>query len=128
MNFFHLNQDEPKSINDLVRFGICSIPDRFSINDNQVLLFKFLPCIAMVYIGTDLDSTNIKEMLQPKEEETVLIAQHNWRMPQLLKALGVFESTTLAIKNNWNKDIPTGYSEHKIKHSKVKGLICIWKE
>lgn len=46
-------------------------------------------------------------------ERIIKVPDEN-RFPQLLKLLGMFPSTSQAMKCGWNKDIPNGWSEWKI--------------
>lgn len=128
IKFHKLDIETPLTIMQLANFGVCRIPISFNINeDNKIIVEKTLPCIANVVIGDSISNEEIIDIFQPTEDETMLVGNHNWMMPQLLKALGVFESVSQASKNGWNKTIPFGFSEHIVKHSKVKGIICIWK-
>lgn len=54
-------------------------------------------------------------------------APHSWRMPQVLKALGAFKSSTGAAKNGWDFDIPEGVSEFQIRINNIKGVITLHK-
>lgn len=54
-------------------------------------------------------------------------APHTWRMPQVLKALGAFKSSTAAAKNGWDFDIPEGVSEFQIRINNIKGVITLHK-
>jgi hypothetical protein len=128
MKAISLSLEKPLTINDLANCGVSRIPTDFKVNENGVLLEKTIPCIATIIVGELSSFEPLVELLQPEEDDTILIANASWRMPQLLKAIGAFDSTTTAAKNGWNKDIPFGYSEHKIKHSKVRGVIALWKE
>lgn len=49
------------------------------------------------------------------------------RFPHLLRQIGVFPSTSQAMKQGWNKDIPEGFSEWFIGQGKNKKWICILK-
>ena len=49
------------------------------------------------------------------------------RFPQLLRELGIFPSTSQAIKNGWDKDIPDGFSTWKIGSNKNRKYIYILK-
>lgn len=74
-----------------------------------------------------------------KEEDLKFIEEHccsdapvftvpeNWRMPQILKALGAFNSSSDASRNGWNFDVPLFFSEHQARVNKLKGCFCIWK-
>lgn len=57
----------------------------------------------------------------------LFVAPWGWRMPHLVKALGAFPSTSAAMKNGWNLDIPDGVSEHALRINKVRGIITIHK-
>lgn len=50
-----------------------------------------------------------------------------WKMPHVLKALGAFPSISQAMKNNWNFEIPNGFSQHQVRINKVRGVITILK-
>ena len=54
-------------------------------------------------------------------------APHSWRMPQVLKALGAFKSSTAAAKNGWDLDIEEGVSEFQIRINNIKGVITLHK-
>ena len=58
----------------------------------------------------------------------VFSAPAKWRMPQLLKALGAFKSSSAASRNGWNKDIEEGFSQHLVRIKKVKGALTIFKK
>ncbi len=47
------------------------------------------------------------------------------KFPQLLKALGIFPSTSEARRNGWDKDIPCGWTDFEI--GKLKKRISILK-
>lgn len=50
----------------------------------------------------------------------VFVVPKPWRMPQVMKALGVFKSTGEASRNGWNKDIEFGISVHSCKMNHAK--------
>jgi hypothetical protein len=50
-----------------------------------------------------------------------------FRFPQLMRQLGIFPSTSQAMKQGWNKDIPCGFSEWKIGQGKNLKRIFILK-
>ena len=56
----------------------------------------------------------------------------HWRMPQVLKALGAFESASQAAKNGWNKDIVGKdigwYDEHIFRINKQRGILSTFKK
>lgn len=54
-------------------------------------------------------------------------APHTWRMPQVLKALGAFKSSTAAAKNGWDLDIEEGFSQFQIRINNIKGVITLHK-
>ncbi len=68
-----------------------------------------------------------KNMSLPQKGAPVFVAPENWRMPQLLRALGAFHSASAAAKNGWDMDIPEGISHFLVKIRKVKGEIWIHK-
>lgn len=57
----------------------------------------------------------------------VFLAPWSWRMPHVVKALGAFSSTSAAMKNGWNLDVPMGISEHPVRINKIRGVITIHK-
>lgn len=79
-----------------------------------------------VFIGTVPDED--KEMSIPQPGAPTFTAPENWRMPQLLRALGAFKSASAAAKNGWDMDIPEGCSSFVVKINKVKGEIWIHKK
>lgn len=54
-------------------------------------------------------------------------APHTWRMPQVLKALGAFKSSTAAAKNGWDLDIAEGVSDFQVRINNIKGVITLHK-
>lgn len=88
---------------------------------------KFLTVadFGTVFIG-DISEED-KEISQPQDGAPIFSAPSEWRMPQLLKALGAFSSTSQASKNGWNKDIPSGCSSIVVRIAKVRGEIWIHK-
>ncbi len=63
----------------------------------------------------------------PQKGTFLFTAPPDWRMPQLLKSLSVFKSTTEARKNGWDKDIPSGCSSILVRIRKVLGEVWIHK-
>lgn len=76
------------------------------------------------FIGNPEDA----DISTPQEGTFTFSAPMEWRMPQLLKALGIFKSASEAAKNGWNMDIPPGCSSHLIRANRVLGEIWIHKE
>lgn len=56
-----------------------------------------------------------------------LVCPPSWRMPQIMRAMGAFDSAGAAAKNGWNTDIPIGFSQHRIRINKVRGVVTICK-
>ena len=64
----------------------------------------------------------------PLEEwDKFMKIEFNFRFPQLMRQLGIFPSTSQAMKQGWDKDIPNGYSEWKIGSGKNLKRIYILK-
>lgn len=84
-----------------------------------------LPDFGNILVGSPTPE-NIESILQPGNEP-LFKAPETWRMPQLLKALGAFDSASSAAKNGWNFSIPDGLTSHVIKINRVKGIITIFK-
>ena len=51
----------------------------------------------------------------------------DWRMSQVLSALGAFKSLTAACDNGWDTDIAEGWTEHRTRIAGVKGMLCTFK-
>ncbi len=58
-------------------------------------------------------------------EEPVNFLPVNSRLPQVLKAAGVFASANQAKANGFDGEIPPGFSEMTLGKRKIR--ICIWK-
>lgn len=69
----------------------------------------------------------LEHFLKENEGLPLFVAPSTWRMPQLLKALGAFDSTGDARKNGWDKEIQTGFDEHAVRIAKIKGCISTFK-
>lgn len=54
------------------------------------------------------------------DEPVEIIDDLTIRWPQLLKRIGIFKSTGDAMKNGWNKDIPSGFSDMRIGKLRVR--------
>lgn len=57
----------------------------------------------------------------------VFVAPVTWRMPHILRALGVFKSAGDAARNGWNMDVPEGLSQHCLKINRIFGCLHIFK-
>jgi hypothetical protein len=58
----------------------------------------------------------------------VFCCPDTWRMPQILRALGAFQSAGEASRNGWNRDVPEGFSEHFFKLNRIPGSLCVFKK
>lgn len=63
----------------------------------------------------------------PATLNTFFSAPLDWRMPQLVKALGAFKSAGEAKRNGWDKEIPEGWSQHVVRIGHIRGVIHILK-
>lgn len=81
-----------------------------------------------IFIGCDPNEELGQLILGPGDLGPVFVAPPDWRMPHVLKAFGVFSSTSQAAKNGWNKDIPFGLSEWHLKISRCFGCLHIFKQ
>ena len=61
------------------------------------------------------------------ESSPIFLCPPEWRMPQLLRALGAFESATGAAKNGWDREIGKGLVDNQIRINKIKGIITTFK-
>lgn len=101
----------------------------FAKNLPRTMAFKRTNLISVadfgtIFIGDPADS----DISVPQDGAFIFQAPMEWRMPQLLRALGIFKSSSEAAKNGWNKDIPIGCSSHLIRANKIVGEIWIHKE
>lgn len=78
-------------------------------------------------VPDEISDPFVADVLDQEEGGATFVAPSAWRMPNLLKALGAFESVSQAMKNGWNKDVPTGFSQHTVRIAKTKGCITIFK-
>lgn len=84
-----------------------------------------------VFVGPDCQTALSKPFwegvcdIQPTD--IVWIAPREWRMPQLLRALGAFSSAGEAARNGWNFDIPVGFSQHVFRVNKIRGVLTVVK-
>jgi hypothetical protein len=78
-------------------------------------------------VPDDCPDVFVADILNMEEGAPIFVAPAGWRMPQILKALGAFESTSQAAKNGWNKDVPSGFSQHTVRISHTKGCITLFK-
>jgi len=69
-----------------------------------------------------------QDISTPQSGAFVFSAPKEWRMSHLLKALGIFSSSSQAAKNGWGFDIPSGCSSHLVRANKVLGEIWLHKE
>ena len=58
-----------------------------------------------------------------KKEDKFIEIQPRWTMAHIMHAAGIFPSISQARKNGWDKDIPYGFSSHRV--SKKRYLITI---
>jgi hypothetical protein len=99
-----------------------SLPSTLAFKGDKLQRFQDF---GTVFIGHV--SPEDKEMSLPQEGAPVFQAPFQWKMPQLLKALGAFASTGQARKNGWDGEIPSGAFSVVIKVNKIKGEIWIHK-
>lgn len=125
MKFQNLTAETSLTITDLVRLagseGLVMVP----IINMDTKTLASVPCLASIVVGDEATQAQIREFIQPREDETILHVPAGWKMAHVMKALGCFPSVSAARKNGWPQDIPFGWSEFRIKHSKVRGTICL---
>lgn len=82
-----------------------------------------------ILIGPESSHPDVQWFLEesPSTLNTFFSAPVEWRMPQLVKALGAFKSAGEAKRNGWDKDIPEGWSQHVIRIGHIRGVIHILK-
>lgn len=82
-----------------------------------------------VLIGPAADHPDVQWFIaeSPTTVSTFFSAPVDWRMPQLLKALGAFKSAGEAKRNGWDKDIPDGWSQHVVRIGHGRGAIHVLK-
>ncbi len=141
-----LNQNVTTAINTFVSKGpywkLLNLNNRNPLTFKEILELSELesiPNISSKGISNDLhlfsiisgniDPYDIVQLLTPSLTETLLVIPMEWRFPQLMKSIGCFDSTSLASKNGWNKDIPIGFNQFTVKvpTQKVKAIITILK-
>lgn len=77
-----------------------------------------------VLIGNGVQEEDKELFFGPlSDKDKFLSFREDIRFPQLMSEIGVFPSATQARKNGWDKDIPSGWSMHKVG----KRHICILK-
>ncbi len=93
------------------------------IKNGEVIL---LPDFGSFLVGNP-SPEDIDLFLHPVDGEVMFTVPADWRMPNLLKALGAFDSISRAMKNGWNFDLPEGFSQFVVKINRIKGVITILK-
>lgn len=124
MKILDVDNDTSLKMEDFIRFagasGFVGVP----IIDVKTGTVKMVPCFTSILVGTNHTDKQINDFLEPASDETLLRIPSNWRMPQVMKMLGCFPSATQAKNNGWDRAIPSGWSEIRIKHSRIKGTVC----
>jgi hypothetical protein len=91
--------------------------------------FTAITDFGTVFIGLDKASAKARDGIllcsAPQSGAPCFTAPEEWRMPQLLRALGAFKSGAQAAKNGWNKEIEPGITEIQIRINKVRGSLWI---
>ncbi len=77
-----------------------------------------------IVIGEDKSLVKVLFFDAAGTEEPVNFLPANTRLPQLLKAIGVFASANQAKANGFDREIPPGFSELTLGKRKIR--ICIW--
>lgn len=106
-----------------------------SIQNKRTIVFSPKTVRDFPHIGLTTDFANIFVGTEPSQEDLELfgidkgtitiIVPSEWRWPQLAKMLGMFDSSTQASKNGWNKDIPKGFSQEEVRINKIRGIVTI---
>lgn len=78
-----------------------------------------------LFVGGSIEQASW--LAEETPQAPVLACPETWRMPNVLKALGAFESTSQARKNGWDLDIPEGIAFHSLRINKVKGILVTMK-
>lgn len=108
------------------KIGMLDMPTVNFWHKGKTVLFKDFGTI--VIIAEDVTVTpELEELILGCSGEARFVAPEGWRMPNVMKALGAFQSTTAARKNGWNLDIPEGHSQHVFKLHKIRGVVTIHK-
>ena len=80
-----------------------------------------------ILIGDGIQETDKNLFFGPlTQDDQFIVFSSSTRFPQLLKALGIFSSTSQVRKSSWNKDIDEGWTEIP-KIGKLRHRICILK-
>lgn len=53
----------------------------------------------------------------------IFTAPKSWTMAHILKALGAFKSVSDAKRNGWDKPIPEGFTDHRCRIDRLKGVV-----
>ena len=79
-------------------------------------------------VPDEMPDVFVADILDMEEDGVpIFVAPVSWRMPQILKALGAFESSSQAAKNGWNTDVPCGFEQHTVRISNTKGSLVTFK-
>lgn len=84
-------------------------------------------CVLISDVEIPEDLMELIEEISINPESPVFLAPVSWRMPNVLKAVGAFQSTSQARKNGWDKDIDEGMTEVVVRIAKVRGVLTIHK-
>jgi hypothetical protein len=98
----------------------CEFRDFLIWENGKEKLIK-LPDFGTVFVGSSHDEC--EWLAHEAPEAAKFICPDCWQMPQLVKALGAFDSTNQAKKNGWNFPIPVGIGFHLIRINKIRGMI-----
>ena len=107
---------------------VCSkVPQRtFLTWENGKEKLQKLSDFGTIFIGQD-SFLNCSWLAEEAPESPIFVSPDSWRMPQIVKALGAFESTSQARKNGWDKDIPFGIGFHMMRINKIRGMVITMK-
>jgi len=80
-----------------------------------------------IIIDTGFVQESDKELLfgPLTPEDKFIILPKVMRWPQLFRDIGIFKSSSEAMRNGWDKDIPPGWTQIII--GKLRNRIYIWK-
>ena len=79
-----------------------------------------------VLIG-DVPKSDVDLFFGPLTTEDIFLkVPVEWGFPQLLKFLGLFRSTSEAMRNGWNKPIPEGFTDIE-RFGKLNHRITVYK-
>ena len=84
-------------------------------------------CVLVHDVDIPDDLMELIKEISINPESPVFLAPVRWRLPNVLKAVGAFESTSQARKNGWDDDIDEGMTEVVIRIAKRRGVLTIHK-